>query len=145
MIFRPFYAINEFLSANRWTLVFGVVLGCILTVVLFYVLPVVSMQGQIISRTDDSVVIHVWGKKLRGTCKFLGISGYTLKNGLMTDTIATRVDMKEDGTTRPEGVFDIVKWLIFPTNNAEKAVMYVMHSCGPGDMRVTKIADVSLE
>lgn len=135
---------NEWLRKNGPTITLGGAIGILIAVLIFYFRPVVTMQGELLSQTSGSAHIHVWGKKSRGTCKFLEISAYASKHGVLHSTVTTRTDMESDGTTKPEGVFDIGNWIIFPTDGAESVLMYVTHSCGPGDVRVTKIADVKL-
>ena len=143
MIHAICWRINRELANNAWTLALGVVLGLCITATAFYLRPVVTMQGEITARTPNSVTVHVWGAKHRN-CRFIDIAGYSAKAGLMFDAKAVRQDMPEDGATKPVGVFDIGYWLVEPITGADKALMYVTHSCGPGDIRVTKIAEVVL-
>lgn len=136
---------NNWLRKNGPTIILGGFIGIAITVAIFYLRPVVTMQGELLSQTSASANIHVWGKKSRGSCKFLEINTYASKGGVLYDTISSRIDMESDGLTKPEGVFDIGNWLIYPTDGAQSVLMYVTHSCGPGDVRVTKIADVKLK
>lgn len=136
--------LNKLLYRNTPLLIFGSLLTILILSLLYYLRPVVSMQGKLIDRTDDSVTIHVWGAKYRGSCKFLELTTYASKGGLLYATVHTRLDMMSDGTSKPAGNFDIGYWLIKSTKGAERVLMYVAHSCGEGDLRVTRIADVAL-
>lgn len=138
-----FYNVNRVLRENQWTLALSCIVGLVVAFILFYIRPVVEMQGQLVTRTSDSATLHVWGKKVR-ECKFLDIAGYAVKESVMTDAKAVKLGIPEDGSTKPMGTFDLGQWLVFPTGDADSVQMFVTHSCAPGDIRVTKIADVKL-
>lgn len=144
MIFTIYKKLNNIAKENGWTIIIGSWIGIAVAFTFFYMRPVVVMQGMLIDRKNDTAQLHVWGKKIR-QCKFLDIAGYTVKNGVMKDTRTVRVDLAEDASTKPLGTFDLGQWLIFPIGDADAVEMHVTHSCGPGDIRVTKIADVSLK
>ena len=131
-------------ASNILTLIFGLVVGGVVAVVCWFVLPVVSMQGEIVDRGPGSVVIHIWGEKLRD-CGFIGMKAYTLRSDRLHDAVITRIDMVSDNTTKPKGYYDIGDWDIYPvTDDATKVIVYVEHTCGIKDVRMTKIAEVTL-
>lgn len=140
---RILRCINDELRDNAYTLLFGLVLGLIATATAFYQLPVVTAYGEIVRCDTASVTVHVWGIKHR-RCRYIDIAGYASKGGVMFDASATRIDIAEDGVTRPLGSFDAGTWRIEPITGAEKALLWVTHSCGPGDIRITQIAEVML-
>jgi hypothetical protein len=108
-----------------------------------YVRPVVSMQGEIVERTADSVTLHMWGSKNRA-CKYIGIQGFSqVGNGPKRDTIITRLDMPSEGKTKPAGVFDIGHWRLQPVTGADHVSVYVQHDCD-GRVVLTKITEVTL-
>ena len=137
--------LNELIRRNAYTLGLGLGLGLGGAVAAFYALPVVQMQGELVAQDATSVTLHVWGRKLRGSCRYVGISGYAGYGPSLRDTMTERIDIAESGQTKPAGEYDIGLWKIKPTAGADRVLMYVTHSCGPGDLRVTKIAEVFLK
>lgn len=91
--------------------------------------PVVRMQGEVVSKTNDSVVVHMWGRKLRD-CRYIGIQGFSrVGDGDNRDMFIRRVDMPAYGTTRPQGLFDIGFWELRPLSDATRVSVWVQHSC----------------
>jgi hypothetical protein len=106
--------------------------------------PVVRMQGEVFLRTEDSVVLHMYGSKVR-ECRFVGIQGFSsVHGGMNRDMHIKRIDMPSEGKTKPIGVFDIGHWQLHPLAGATNVTVWVQHSCREGDLRNTKIAEVAL-
>ena len=107
--------------------------------------PLVRMQGNLVSRDADSVLIHIAGDKLR-TCQFVQLDSYATDSiGLVRDANETRVDGQAyDSASKPLGSYDLGMWRIYPLGtNAVSVQMYVEHSCS-GRLVIPKIADITL-
>jgi hypothetical protein len=108
-------------------------------------MPVVRMQGEVVSRTESAVVVRMWGEKIRD-CRFVGIQGFSrIGDNINRDTIIKRIDMPSEGKTKPRGTFDIGQWELYPIDGATHVSVWVQHSCGQDDLRSTRIADVELK
>jgi hypothetical protein len=109
--------------------------------------PVVRMEGRIVSKDPSgSVLVHVWGEKLRD-CQFIQIDSYSLsRTGILRDANEERAeDLPADGGTKPPGVYDLGVWRIYPVvAGSTRVQMFVEHSCN-GRLVYTNIADVSLQ
>lgn len=129
-----------------WTVAFvGVLYGGLAPLLPFYdaVRPVVVMQGEVVSREADSVIVHIWGKKQR-ECRYIMLQSFShADNGMRHDTLITRIDMPSEGKTKPLGSYDIGNWRVRPVTGASAVSIYAQHEC---DARVvlTKIAEVQL-
>ena len=138
----------------RWTIVATLLIGIFLSSsATDYVLsiyrtwyddthPVVIMHGTLVARTGSSATIHIKGVKLR-QCRFVSLHAYTEKNGELIDAYKERLGRMEDGSTKQVGSHDLGNWLIWPTNNADKVVMTVMHDC-QGRLIAAQIAEVAI-
>ena len=135
---------------NRWW--YAAVLASVLWLsppwydkVRFWFYPVVVMQGDITARTNDGIIVHMYGEKRRGAeCRFLGIQAFGDRLvGYPVDLYIRRVDMPSDGITKPAGVYDIGFWNIHPTANVTSVRVYVSHDCD-GAKWATQIAKVEL-
>ena len=136
----------------RWTILLAVAFGCVMSAlvdgmslapVYDQLRPVVTMQGEIVARTPDSVTVHMWGSKNR-ECRYIGIQAFShLAGGLRQDTNIERVDQHTNGRTKPAGVYDIGTWRIHPITGAQAASVYVQHDCD-GRVVLTEVAEVSL-
>ena len=111
---------------------------------LFFV-PVVRMQGELVSRTPDAAIIHMWGQRLRGTeCEYRDIMAFGDRAvGLPVDLYITRKDKDADNKTRPTGEYDIGLWEVRPLPGVIAVRVFSMHDCG-GRLVATKIAEVKL-
>lgn len=105
--------------------------------------PVLSMEGQVVSRTPTDVVVAIRGTKHRA-CQYLAIRAYAERDGLLVDANSERVDRVEDGHTKPPGVYDIGNWRIWPIDGATVVKMYAKHSCD-GRLVISKVAEVSVK
>jgi hypothetical protein len=106
--------------------------------------PVVRMQGELVSRTENAVVVRMWGEKVRD-CRFVGIQGFSrVGDGINRDMRIKRIDLESVGETKPRGHFDIGHWQLHPLDGATHVVVWVQHSCRQGDLRNTRIAEVAL-
>ena len=104
---------------------------------------VVKMHGELVDATQDIVVIHITGQKLRD-CNYMGVQGFMRDHtGFLHESITVRIDMKETGASKPVGQFDIGYWQLVRQQNAVAAVVFVNHDCN-GYKRFSKIADVAL-
>jgi len=103
--------------------------------------PVVKMGGILTARNDDMVTIALIGEKLR-ECEFVKMNAFTVINGEMHDSNLIGPDSPVRGT-RPVGIYNLGEWRVWPTNGAEKVMIFVHHSCN-GKTVFTKIADVNL-
>jgi hypothetical protein len=140
-----------------WSTLFGAVIGIIAVLVTPTIIgplrdvydtsfPVLSMSGEIVERTEDSVIFHIKGRKLRGEeCRLLAVYGYAVdKYGRLTDATATRIDMKEVGRPRDVGLYDIGLWRIKPVYMDSVAVKVItQHDC-VGRVVLSTIAEASL-
>jgi len=138
----------------RWTIVSTLLLGIFLSSsATDYVLslyrtwyddthPVVVMTGTLVSRTGSSATIHIKGEKLR-QCRFVSLHAYTEKDGELIDAYKERLGRIEDGSSKQVGKHDLGNWLVWPTNNADKIVMTVMHDC-QGRLIAAQIAEVPI-
>lgn len=112
----------------------------------FWIRPVVEMRGDVIERSaNDEILIHITGKKLRGVeCRYLGIQAFGERLvGPQVDMYIERVDRKSEGTTKPNGSFDIGFWRVWPTTGITKIRVYVTHDCA-GTLRATEISEIKL-
>lgn len=109
--------------------------------------PVVEMQGVLVKEDVDAVLIHMAGTKSpkrAGECAYIRVQAYTRAlDGVLRDAYIRRVDMPEDGHTKPAGAFDIGVWRIWPKGEAVAVLVFALHDCGGRQVR-TKIAEVSL-
>ena len=113
----------------------------------FWWRPVVQMQGEIYKGpTDDYIVIHMYGKKLRGVeCEYKGVTAFGDRIfGLPVDLIAKRVDIPENGSTKDEGSYDIGYWKVHPITGVYRVRVNVAHICGRSPVS-TEIASINLE
>jgi hypothetical protein len=111
----------------------------------FYVRPVAVMQGDLVSKTEGSARLHIYGHKGRGVeCRYLSIQAFGDRLvGLPVDLIITRVDIPHVGDTKPTGDFDIGAWEVKPTLGVIVVRVYVTHDC-EGTKVATKIAEVKI-
>ena len=108
--------------------------------------PVLRMQGKLVAREPDAVVIHITGEKVRGDeCRLRSVYGYTIMpNGLHADAIATRIDMPQTSRDRDRGYYDIGMWRVVPVNpGALRVLVVTQHDC-VGRIVLSTIADVTL-
>lgn len=146
----------------RWSVVGSIILGAAIAPIAFNTVngvvenyheandrqnPVVSMRGVLVRMDDESVFIHMAGTKSESRaheCSYIRVLAYTrAAEGTMRDAYIRRVDMPEDGHTKPAGNFDIGVWRIWPRGDAVAVVVYALHQCGSRQVR-TKIAEVAL-
>lgn len=141
-------SIGGFLSA----LIIGVALGLLSTTfsiadtVSFWLRPIVQMSGEVVERTsDDAILLHITGKKLRGVeCRYLGLQAFGERLvGPLVDLYIERTDRKSEGTTKPNGMFDIGYWKVWPTTGITAVRVYVTHDCA-GTLWATEITKVEL-
>lgn len=111
----------------------------------FWITPVVKMHGELIARTNDGVLIRMYGEKLRGVeCRFIDIQAFGDRMvGMPIDLYIKRVDMPSDGKTKPAGVYDIGTWNIHPTSTVTQVRVFVSHECDNAKV-ATQIAKVAL-
>jgi hypothetical protein len=111
----------------------------------FYVRPIAVMKGDLVTRTDDYIRIHITGEKVRGVeCKYLGIQAFGDRAvGSPVDLTIRRVGLESEGLTKPAGKFDIGTWELRPSFGIITARIYTTHDC-EGTLWPTKIAEVSL-
>ena len=106
--------------------------------------PVVDMEGVIVERTDESVLIHITGEKLR-MCRYVAITAMTsTADGRLEDAYIRKMSGKpQDGSTKPVGNYDLGLWQVWPISGSSKVVVFVQHDCD-GAVVLSKIAEVSL-
>lgn len=139
----------------RWTIAIGIAVGALASplagsvVALVYASydakhPVVTMQGELLTRGDEEVVIGIGGTKNRA-CKYVGITAsMRTADGTLQDAAAKRLDTPEDNSTKHPGRWHIGLWRVWPTRPSSVAAeVYVAHDCD-GRRLVTRIADVCL-
>lgn len=137
-----------------WTLIAGVIVGVLLapigptwwnSALKYYdeVQPVVRMQGYLVARAEDAVVISLSGEKLR-SCDYLRIQAYAVtRAGGLEDAYIRREDMPERGDTKPVGTYSLGYWRIWPVAGAQAVRIYVQHDCN-GRLVQTRLTEVSL-
>ena len=105
--------------------------------------PVVEMIGSVVERTDEFVLIHITGKKLRA-CEYMHMSAFTKSDeGYLRDAFLDRIGKPIVGATKPVGLYDLGLWKVWPLEGGTHASVFVQHDCG-GEPVLSKIADVSL-
>lgn len=112
----------------------------------FWWTPVVRMQGDVvIGPTDSYVVLHIYGEKLRGEeCAYKGLQAFGDRAvGPTVGLRISRVDLPEEGTTKPVGTYDIGRWRVWPVDGVDTVKVYAMHECG-GRFVATKITEVKI-
>ena len=107
-----------------------------------YIYPVAKMEADIVARGPDSVDLHIYGKKQRN-CTYVQMHSFAKSGDVMTDVHQKRIDIAEQGATKPIGVYDIGVWRVWPVAGATYVLMYVHHTCN-GRHVLTKIADEKL-
>lgn len=146
----------------RWSWVLSILLGAMLaplalkwveTVVADYHAaydikhPIVDMRGLLVTADEESVMVHMAGTKSAERaqeCSYVRVLAYTRDpDGIMRDAYIKRVDMPEDGHTKPAGNFDIGTWRVWPRGNAIAVLVFAVHDCGGRQVR-TMIAEVAL-
>lgn len=113
----------------------------------FWWRPVVKMQGELVAPPHEGqVLIRMHGQKLRGEeCAYKGLQAFGDRAaGPQADLRLARVDLPEEGNTKPRGAFDIGVWRVWPVEGVVQVNVYVMHDCGTGRLWATKIAEVPL-
>jgi hypothetical protein len=109
--------------------------------------PIVTMRGVLVESNTEEVLVHMAGTKSAARsdkCTYVRVQAYTRDaDGLMRDAYIKRVDMAEDGHTKPPGDFDIGVWRIWPRGDAVAVLVFALHDCGGRQVR-TKIAEVTL-
>lgn len=111
----------------------------------FWLFPVVSMKGDLVERTDQYAIVHIYGEKHRGPeCKYLGVQAFGDRTiGLPVDMHISRVDIPEEGRTKPSGSYDIGNWRVWPVEGVVRVRVYVEHDC-LGVRVGTQIAEVRM-
>lgn len=142
------------LNSMRWTVLFGLVLGALLSPVWQTAwssalerydaqFPIVTMTGRLSHQDAESVWITIQGHKLR-MCTYVRMQGYTRDRiGMLSDVYTRREDVPERGETKPIGSYSIGTWRMWPKGEAAAVLMYVLHDCD-GRVVLTKIAEVVL-
>jgi hypothetical protein len=109
--------------------------------------PIVSMSGRLVDANPDEVLVNIAGTKSADRadeCSFVRVQAYTKDAaGVLRDAYIKRVDMQEDGHTKPAGAFDIGVWRIWPRGDAVAVLVFALHDCGGRNVR-TNIAEVAL-
>lgn len=130
----------------------GVLLGSYLSTldmhdrIAFWWRPVVSMQGELVASPKDGyAVIRMSGTKNRGVeCEYRGLQAFGERvAGPVVDLRIARLDLPEEGTTKPSGAYDIGTWRVWPVDGVQNVTVYVSHSCN-GKKVATLIAEVNL-
>jgi len=124
----------------RWTIVFSVMLGIGLSWLtpmswIDAVFPVVTMKSEVMAKTPTEVVVRLSGTKHRD-CKYEGIDAFSKHGGMVRDLNMERVDMPDDGMTKPKGHYDFGLWRIWPTANTKLVTIYVRYDCDGRDVFV---------
>jgi len=121
----------------RWTIVFAAIVGLAFEPTKEALLgaydqykPVVIMQGKVVKRDTDSVVVHIWGEKKR-ECTYVQIQAFARAPGaaLSTHLSITREDAPEVGSTKPIGVHDLGFWRLRPRGEGGVFSVYTQHKC----------------
>ena len=142
---------KQAIQSNFWTVLFALVFVGMMQPLLPMLerwweknTPVVDMRGEVVTKTGNSVLIHITGEKIR-QCVFVRLTAMTVgKSGALVDAYLERSDGKpQDGSTKPTGMYDLGLWRVWPTDGSLKAVVFAQHTCG-GEVVVSKIAEVTL-
>jgi hypothetical protein len=107
--------------------------------------PVLRMQGQLVSRDADGVLLHIHGTKLRGEeCRIVAVYGYARqRGGSLTDAVATRVNGPQDKRPREQGQYDIGLWRVAPLGPDPVGAKVVAHHECVGRVILSTIAEVA--
>ena len=142
---------TRLLIDNRWAVILGLIFAVLMQPLSPVInrwyqnsTPVVEMIGTVIERTDDSVLIHISGKKLR-SCEFMRVTAFiATADGELKDAFLERIGGKpQDGATKPVGQHDLGLWRVWPLQNSTRASVFVQHGCN-GELVLSRIADVDL-
>ena len=90
--------------------------------------PVSIISANVVSRTSDSVTLHLTGEKKRD-CKFISVHAFTRVGPPMRDASIVRIDKPQDSETRPIGFHDFGTWMVWPMDGASFAAVYVKYEC----------------
>lgn len=135
------------------TIMFALILGIVLSTYLpglrealltvydhYY--PVVNYKSEIVGRSEDAVMVRVWGEKLRD-CNVVpdSLDSFTVKGGMFYDAAEIRV--QGYAANRPVGRVDLGIWKVWPTRLGDSVQMWVLHNCD-GHIVRSKIVDVKL-
>lgn len=103
--------------------------------------PVVRMSAYDIQRGQDNVLLRMRGRKIRD-CVYITIRAYSVRNGVLHEANIERVDLPQDGSTKPPGKdYDLGLWRVHPVDQFDGVEVYVKHSCN-GRLVTTRIAEV---
>lgn len=141
----PFAAIFAASIAVLFVLWFPVIIGAV-TDVFNDISPVLTMQGEVVTREPDAVHLRIKGTKHRGKeCRFVRVYAYSIEeDGTRHGALADRVDIPASGVTHEAGPIDIGIWRVRPLHDgAERVTVFIDHNCA-GRMVTSRIADVSL-
>lgn len=106
--------------------------------------PVVWMDGSLVSKTETSVIVAIHGWKVR-ECRYHGIQAYSVDGeGRRRAANIKRIDSPAHGRTHPRGHYDLGQWEIQPLMGGVGVIVYAHHSCDGEDLRMTKMAEVRL-
>lgn len=142
------------LNSMRWTVLFGLVLGAMLSPVWHTAwssalhryddtFPIVKMTGRLSRQDDESVWVSIQGQKLR-MCTYVRVQGYARDSiGMLSDVYTKREDVPERGDTKPVGSYSMGTWRMWPKGQAVAVLMFVLHDCD-GRVVLTKVAEVLL-
>ena len=95
----------------------------------YSIFPVVQYKSEVIGKmVDDSVMIHVFGKKLRDCMALVNsIETYAIRDGIYYDVDEMKV--KGFVSSRPVGIVDLGVWKVWPVQGADHIKSFILHDC----------------
>jgi hypothetical protein len=146
---------NKSLLEQRWTVVVGVLIGVLISpasqgfwgvVLAAYDMlrpVVVLVNATIVDKGGDEVTVGLIVRKGR-ECDYIRLQAFGARGDEpLKDAYMRRLDVPENGATKPRGTFDIGTWRIWPTSGASSVIVYAQHDCS-GRIVQTKLAEVAL-
>ena len=104
--------------------------------------PILVAEAKVIERAEDSVTVHLVGKKSRD-CRFVSINASTKSGDMYRGAQMLRVDIPGKGVSRQVGKHDFGVWKIWPLSGGSLIAIHVQYDCS-GRYVLLKAAEVTL-
>lgn len=137
-----FFTATLVLFGSLGLVIAGIVTGSKLATVpimeLYDVLqPVATLKVRELSRTSDSMTIHLTGERnFNRDCVYRGVFAYSKYGVVMRDINMVRTDKPATGQTKPKGKHDFGIWMLWPVDSASSFTVYVKYECAGRDVFV---------
>ena len=104
--------------------------------------PVLVAEAKVIERAEDSVTVHLVGRKSRD-CRFVSINASTKSGNMFRGAQMLRVDIPGTGVSRQVGQHDFGVWRIWPLSGGSLIAIHVQYDCS-GRYVLLKAVEVTL-